>query len=237
MVPAPALAAALVFASFVALVSTVPYGLTAIDYRRRDNGLAYLLLVIGVAVWNLLFVAQVLSSDPLVDVFFLALSVVGAVLAGLGFLLFATTASSTSGALDRRAVYATVGVLGGLDIVFAVTAPVHPFYWSLPTPPLAATVFAVVDPGTGYWLHTAFLGVLFLVGMGLFADPWRSDPGDRFLLGYVVAAGTTAVAVVASNVLAPGGLGVGQVVVLGLTTVGWLQAARGEPLAWLRPTG
>ena len=85
----------------LAVATTVPYLVAAIEYRRRDNGLAYLLLVAGVGVWNAMTVVQLLTPDPLVKVFFLGLSVVGAVQAGLGWFLFATTASSTDQSFDR----------------------------------------------------------------------------------------------------------------------------------------
>lgn len=237
MVTTDALTLALVFGSMVALVSTVPYALTAIDYRQRDNGLAYLLLVIGVGIWNLMFVAQLLSARPLIKVFFLALSVVGAIQAGIGWFMFATTASSTPGILDRRGVYAAVGVLGGLDIVLAVTAPVHPLYWSLPGAGLDTSGFAVIEPAFGYWLHTVLLVLLSVAGAALFAATWRQDPRNRFAAAYAVAGTATAAAVLGSNLLLPGGAGVAQVVVLSLTTIGWLQASRGEPLGWLGLSG
>lgn len=236
MVVVDPLTAVLAFGGVLAVVSTVPYTLTAIEYRQRDNGLAYLLLVIGVGVWNMMFVAQLLSPDPVVEVFFLGLSVVGAIQSGLGWFLFATTASSTSSVLDRRGVYGAVGILGGLDIVLAVTAPVHTFYWQ--TAATSGTAgFATIVPGIGYWLHTGLLVVLFGAGTGLFADTWRRRPGSRFARAYVVAGTATVVAVLGGSVLAPGGFGVAPIVAMSLTTIGWVQASRGEPLAWLHPGG
>ena len=226
----------LAFAGMLAVVSTVPYTLTAIDYRRRDNGLAYLLLVIGVGVWNLMFVAQLLAPDPIVAVFFLGLSVVGAIQAGLGWFLFATTASSTTGALDRRPVYATVAVLAGIDIVLAVTTPVHTIYWRAASTGAATGEFAAIEPVIGYWLHTAFLVVLFGAGTVLFADSSRRRPGDRYPVAYALGGVVTVLAVVGSNVLAPGGFGVAPIAAMALTTVGWLQASRGDPFAWIRAT-
>lgn len=216
----------LAIAAVAAAVSTIPFGLVAISYRRRDNGLAYLLLVLGIGVWNGMFVAQLLSLNPEIQGFFLALSVVGAVLAGLGFLLFATTASSTSDSLSRPALYATIGVLGGLDIVFAVSAPLHTFYWQVLDLELNTISFAPVDPGFGYWLHTGFLIVLFSGGAALFLNSWRVGPRNRYLLGYFVGGVGTALAVVGSNTVAPGGVGIGSIVAVSLTTIGWLQASR-----------
>ena len=227
-------AAVLAFGGLLAVVSTVPYSLTAIDYRQRDNGLAYLLLVIGVGVWNLMFVAQLLSDDPVVEVFFLGLSVVGAILSGLGWFLFSTTASSTSTALDRRWVYASVGVLGGIDIVLAVTTPVHRVYWRAAPASVDAAGFAVIVPAVGYWFHTALLVVLFGAGTALFAASAQRRPGDRYPRAYAAAGVASVLAVLGSNGLAPGGFGVAPIAAMGLTTVGWLQASRGDPFAWLR---
>lgn len=233
MVDVEPVTAALAFGGVLAVVSTVPYTLTAIDYRQRDNGLAYLLLVIGVGVWNLMFVAQLLSPDPVVEVFFLGLSVVGAIQSGLGWFLFATTASSTSTVLDRRGVYAAAGILGGLDIVLAVTSPVHAFFWQT----AAATDgmgFATIVPGIGYWLHTGLLLALFGAGTGLFADTWRRRTELRFARAYAFAGAATVLAVLGGSVLAPGGFGVAPIVAMSLTTIGWIQASRGRPFAWLR---
>lgn len=216
------------------VLTTIPFMLAAIDYRQRDNGLAYLLLVAGVGVWNAMFVAQLLSTEPVIDVFFLALAVVGAVQAGLGWLLFASTASSTLNVLDRRDVYGLVSVLSGLDIVLAVTAPVHTIYWQLPTASTGTAGFATVEPQVGYWLHTGLLVVLFGAGTALFAETWWRESGGGYPRAYTIAGLVTIFAVLAGNLLAPGGLGVSSIVAVSLTTTGWLQASRGEPLAWLR---
>lgn len=233
MVETPPVPLLLAGAALTVAVSTVPFSLTAIDYRRRDNGLAYLLLVAGVGVWNAMFVAQLLSPEPLVQVFFLALSMVGSVLAGLGWLLFATTASSTANSLTRREVYAASGVLGGLDIVLAVTSPVHTFYWQIEPFASISPEFAVIVPGLGYWFHTGLLVLLFGAGTALFADSVRNRPGDRYVRAYVVTGTATTLAILGSNAMAPGGLGVAPIVGATLTTAGWLQATRGRPLAWL----
>ena len=218
---------ALAIAAIAVVISTIPFVIAAIDYRQRDNGLAFLLLVSGVGVWNAMFVAQLLSPEPLIQVFFLALSVVGAVQAGLGFFLFATTASSTPNYLSRRSIYAAVSVLAGLNIVFAVTAPVHGLYWDVAPVNSVALGFAVIDPGPGYWFHTLLLVALFGAGAMLFLDAWRARPGDPYPPAYVVTGVARALAILASNLIAPGGLGVAPIVGASLTSVGWLQASRG----------
>lgn len=216
----------------VAVVTTVPYALTAIEYRRRDNGLAYLLFVSGVGIWNGMFVVQLLSPEPQVKVFFLALSVVGAVLGGLGWFLFATTASGTSERFNRRSVLGTVGVLGGVDIALAITAPVHDFYW---TPAVGGTLeFAAITPGVGYWLHTVLLAWLFGAGAWLFAEAWQGGVNVEFSRSYTIVGGVVVLGVVGSNVLWPGGMGVAPLAAASLTTIGWLQASRGQALARLR---
>lgn len=217
------------------VLTTIPYALAAINYRQRDNGLAFLFLVAGVGVWNLMFVAQLLSPEPIIGGFFLALSIVGAVQSGLGWLLFASTASSTLDALSRRDVYATVSILSGIDIVLAVTAPVHSFFWQLPTAAAGPQMFATVQPEIGYWLHTGLLVVLFGAGTALFANTWITQSNSTYPRAYTVAGTVTVVAILASNIFAPGGLSVASIVAVSLTSIGWLQASRGQPLAWLRP--
>lgn len=217
------------------VLTTIPYSLAAISYRRRDNGLAFLLLVSGVGIWNLMFVAQLLSPEPIIGLFFLALSVVGAIQAGLGWLLFASTASSTSDILSRRDFYAAVSVFGGIDIVLAITAPVHTFFWQLPTTFLGPQGFPAVQPELGYWLHTILIVVLFGAGTGLFVSAWMRQPTSPYARAYTVAGTIMVVAVVGSNLLAPGGKGIAPIVAISLTTIGWLQASRGDPLNWLQP--
>lgn len=221
-------------AGVLVVISTLPYGAVAIEYRRRDNGLAYLLFVTGVGVWNAMVVVQLLSAEPIVKVFFLALSVVGAVLGGLGWFLFATTASATATVFDRADVYGTVAVLGGIDIALAVTAPLHSVYWNVGGAYGRSLGFAAVEPAVGYWLHTALLVGLFGAGTVLFADAWRGRIIARYSRIYTVVGAGTVVAIVGSNVFSPGGLGVAPLVAAGLTTVGWLQATRGRLLDRLR---
>lgn len=225
---------ALALGALTMLILSIPFVISAIDYRRRDNGLAYMLLVTGVAVWNGMLFTQLLSPDPWIQVYFHSLSVVGAVLSGLGFFLFATTASSTGDYLSRRGLYGAVGIFGGLDIVFAVTAPVHGFYWSMVGRDTGIVGFAVINPELGYWFHTVLLGSLFGAGAALFLNAWLDQPADRYRLAYVIAGTATATSIVLSNVAAPGGFGVASLAAGSLTSIGWLQASRGRPLAWIR---
>lgn len=220
--------------SLAVVLSTVPFSLAAIGYRRRDNGLAFLLLVTGLGVWNAMFVAQLLSPRPIIQIFFLALSVVGAVLTGLGWLLFASTANSTPSYLSIRTVYAVIGVLGGIDIILAITAPVHSLYWEIGSLGPGNSAFARFDPAIGYWFHTVLLVGLFSAGTVLFADSWRKEPGSRYPVAYTVCGTITVLAVLGSNILTPGGLGIASIIAGSLSTIGWLQASRGRPLAWLR---
>lgn len=220
--------------ALLALASTLPFTATAIEYRGRDNGLAFLLLVAGVGVWNAMVLAQLLTADPLVSVFFLALSVVGAVLTGLGWFLFATTASGTGSGLHRSDVYAVVGVLGGLDIALATTAPVHAVYWTPVASPAGTLGFAVIAPAVGYWLHTALLAGLFGTGALLFGAAWRDGTNVTYSRAYALAGGATTLAVVGSNVLTPGGQSVAPLAAAALAAVGWVQASRGRVLGRLR---
>lgn len=224
----------LAIAGITIVLSTIPFMIAAIGYRQRDNGLAYLLLVSGVGVWNAMFVAQLLTNEPLIQVFFLSLSVVGAVQAGLGFFLFATTASSTPTYLNRRYIYGLVGILGGLDIILAVTAPVHQVYWALEPGTTGTIGFASVAPSIGYWFHTVLLVGLFGAGVILFNDAWRDYPTDPYFRAYVIAGTVTIGGIVGSSIAAPGGLGVGSILAVSLTAIGWLQASRGDPLAWVQ---
>lgn len=220
-------------ASALASLSAFPYVATAIAYRRRDNGLAYILLALGVGVWNGMVAAQVLSSEPLVQTFFLALSGVGGLLAGLGWFLFAGTASSTPRVPNERLLFGGAAVLVGVDIAVAVTAPVHDLYW-VPVTAGGSAPFVAVTPRLGYWLHTQLLALLFLAGTVLFASAWRDGVGLPYSRAYALGGVVTMVAILGSAVLAPGGLTVAPLAAAGLATVGWLQASRGRVLARLR---
>lgn len=217
----------------IVVLSTIPYLLVAIEYRGRDNGLAFILLVMGVGIWNGMLLVQLSSREPLVQSFFLALSVVGAVLAGLGFLMFATTANSTPTTFSRTAVYMSVGVLAGLDILFAVTAPVHSLYWEVIPESTESLGFVAIEPGIGYWLHTLLLIGLFATGVWLFWQASRKQT-DRYPAGYVIAGTATILAIGISNVVVPGGFILSSVIAASITTVGWVQAGRGQPLSMLR---
>lgn len=232
MVAIAPLTAVLAGLSLVAVASTIPYTMTAIDYRDRDNGLSYLIFVAGVGIWNAMVVVQLLTPEPTVKLFFVALSTVGAVVAGLGWFLFATTASSTDDRFDRQWIYGVVSVLGGVDIALAVIAPVHDIYWVGATGGLYE--FAVVTPAPGYWFHTVVLAGLFAAGGWQFARAWQRGVNVGYTRAYVVGAAVTAVAVLLSNGAIPGGPNAGPIAAASLTTVGWVQASRGRALARLR---
>lgn len=217
----------------IGVLATYPYAGTGIAYRRSDNGLAYILLVMGVGIWNAMFVAQLLSAQPLVTEFFHSLSFVGALLTALGWLLFAGTASSTPMLPRRRLVYGAAAVLVGLNVVLVLTNPIHELYWTLPADSPTAT-FAVIVPTLGYWLHTQLLVVILGVGTLLFASAWESGRTPQFSRAYTVAGAGTIAAVIGSNVVLVGGASIAPLAALSLTTVGWIQADHGKLLAACR---
>ncbi|WP_306058378.1 histidine kinase N-terminal 7TM domain-containing protein [Natronococcus wangiae] len=222
--------------AFVAALSIYPYTATAIAYRGSDNGLAYILLVMGVGVWNAMFAAQLLDSDALVKGFFLSLSIVGASLAGLGWFLFAGTASSTTTVPRRRLTYGVASVLVGANIFLVITSPTHELYWRPLSETSATAAFAAVDPQYLYWIHTLFLVGLFGAGTLLFFDAWRAGISPRYARAYTLAGSATVLAVVGSNVAIPGGVSVAPLTAASLTTIGWIQANHGHPLTKYRPS-
>lgn len=220
-------------ASAIAALSTYPFVATAIAYRRRDNGLSYILLVLGVGVWNGMFAVRVLSTRPLVQTFFLGLAIVGGLLAGLGWFMFAGTASSTPRVPNQSLLFSGAAILVGIDITLALTAPVHDLYW-LPAAGDAPAAFAAVEPRLGYWLHTQLLLLLFAAGTVLFAAAWNDGSGLPYSRAYTVAGTITCMFIVGSNVLAPGAMPLAPVAAASLTTIGWMQASRGRFTARLR---
>lgn len=232
--PESSVAWALAVASVLASLSAYPFVATAIAYRRRDNGLAYILLVLGVGVWNGMVAVRLFATEPLVRTFFLALALVGALLAGLGWFLFAATASSTPVVPNERALFGVAAVLVGLDIALAVTAPVHDLFWVTLPGTAAASTAAPVVPRIGFWFHTTLLVLLFGAGTALFSTAWRAGERVRYSRAYTVAGAVTVGAIVGSNVLAPGGLTVAPLAAASLSTIGWVQARRGRLLGGLR---
>ncbi|MDX1745487.1 MAG: histidine kinase N-terminal 7TM domain-containing protein [Halobacteriales archaeon] len=222
----------LVFVSFLAVFSLYPYITTALPYRQRDNGLAYILLVLGMALWNGMAIAQLLSPRLEVKAFFLSLAIVGALQAGLGWFLFAGTASSTPEVPYQRILYGGAAMLIGIDIVLAMTSPVHTVYWVLPE--ATSPGFAVIVPRPAYWLHTLLLVGLFAAGVILFGIAWREGVNVGYTRAYTLIGALLVVAILASNVLTPGGLSVAPQLAFSLATIGWLQANRGGVQRLLR---
>lgn len=222
----------LLAAATLGVATTYLFVATAIEYRHRDNGLAYILFVLGVGVWNGTFAAQLVATDQTVEGFFLSLSLVGALLAALGWFLFAATASSTPELPARRPVFGAAAVLVGLGIALAMTTPIHDLYWQFDS--AGGSAVGPADFAVGYWLHTALIAGLFGAGGGLFAAAWREGVGGRYARWYALLGALAVPAVVASNVLFAGALTVGPVVALALGTVGWLQAKRWTGLPGFR---
>ena len=228
------LLAVLCAVGFVAAALAVyPYTATAIAFRGSDNGLAYILLVMGVGVWNAMFAAQLLDADPTVKGFFLTLSIVGASLAGLGWFLFAGTASSTIAVPHHRLAYGLAALFTGVNISLVMTNPAHGHYWTLPAE-TGPSPFVAIGPEPLYWFHTLFLVVLFGAGTALFAEAWRAGVKPRYSRAYAIAGTITVLAVVANNVVMPGGISVAPLAAASLTTIGWFQARRGRAFETVR---
>lgn len=219
-----------------AVVATVPYMLTAIEFRQRDNGLAYIMFVLGIGIWNGMFVAQLLTPRPVIKGFFFSLAIVGSLIAGLGWYLFACTASSTPNIPNQRIVYGSIAVLVGLDITIAVTAPAHTVYWILQPDLTDPGGFAVVTPRIGYWMHTVLTAGLFAWGATLFAQVWQSNTNVRYTRAYVVIGLLMTISIFVSNVVAPGGLSASPIMAWALASIGWIQARRGRVFRFLRST-
>lgn len=217
------------------VLTTYPYLATGIAYRDRDNGLSYILFLMGVAVWNGLFAAQVLDPRPIVKGFFFSIATLGAVLAGLGWVLFATTASSTPLLDRRRLVYRTVALLAGIDITLAITTPTHSLYWSVTSESSVSLAFAGIEPNVGYWLHTVFLTALFSAGAIQFAFAWMDGTDVAYTRLYTVGGFATAAAVLCSSLLLPGTTSVAPLAAGSLTTIGWIQAQQKRYLQLPRP--
>lgn len=229
----------LALGALIGLLSTYPFVATTIDYRHRDNGLAYILFVLGVGIWNGLFLAQYLSTDPTVTLYFYSLSVVGALLAGLGWFLFASTASSTPSIPARRPIFALVATLVGVAITLTMTSPVHSLYWVGDSG--GSTLFAAFSPQIGFWLTVGLLVGLFAAGTALFAVPCYRGRRVRYTYAYTVFGTGTMVAIVGSSTMLQGGLSVASLVVVCLAMIGWLQAKRWSGFrmldSWLASNG
>lgn len=218
----------------LAVLTTYPYLATAIGYRRRDNGLAFIVLLMGVGIWNGFFAAQLLTGDSQAAGYFLSLSMVGALLAGLGWFLFASTASSTPAVRSPKLVYGLLATLVGIDISLLVTNPVHEMYWVLPSVPAGSPAFAMITPMLGYWVHTVLLVSMIAGGLWLFGSAWLTGTDSRYTFGYTIGALLTAVAILGSSIVVPGGWSVAPLAAVGLTSIGWIQAERGAVRQILR---
>lgn len=217
------------------LATTYPYVATALDFRASDNGLAYILTLMGLGVWNGMVAIQVIDPRPMVDLFFYAIAILGALLAGLGWFLFAGTASSTRDLPGGQFLYGVASVAVGIDVVVALTTPVHDLYWRSTSMVPAGGMFAPFEPDAGYVVHTVFLALLFAAGTALFADVWARGEADQYVRAYTVMGTVTVLAILASNLLVPGGFTVASIAAVGLTTAVWVQARRGDVgLTWLR---
>lgn len=225
---------ALAVGASAAVVATVPLMATGIAFRQRDNGLAYIMFVSGVGVWNGMLIAQLLTPRPLIKGFFFSLSIVGSLIAGLGWFLFAGTASSTPLVPNRQLVYGTFAVLVGIDIAAGVTAPAHSLYWVLLPEVTDPAGYVVISPAIGYWLHALLLSSLFAGGSVLFALVWQDERNVRYTRAYSLI-GTATVASIAGGVyLAPGGFSITPLLAAMLATVGWVQARRGRVFQFVR---
>lgn len=217
------------------VLTTYPYLATGIAYRDRDNGLSYILFLMGVAVWNGLFAVQALDSRPIVKGFFFSIATLGAVLAGLGWLLFASTASSTPRLSRRRLVYRVVALLAGIDITLAITTPTHSLYWTVRDTQPVSLAFTGIVPNVGYWLHTVFLTALFGVGAALFGHAWKNGTDVAYTRLYTIAGFVTAAAILTSSLVLPGTTSVAPIAAGSLTTIGWIQAQQKRYLRLPRP--
>ena len=229
------LSAVLIAGAGLIVLTTYPYLATGIAYRDRDNGLSYILLLMGVAVWNGLFAVQALDPRPIVKGFFFSIATLGAVLAGLGWLLFASTASSTPRLGRRRLIYRVVALLAGVDITLAITTPTHSLYWTVTAEQPVSLAFAGIAPNVGYWLHTVFLTALFGAGASLFTVAWLDGTDVAYTRLYTIAGFATAAAILCSSLLLPGTTSIAPLAAGCLTTIGWIQAQQKRYLQLPRP--
>lgn len=225
---------ALAVGAGIAVVAVIPFMMTAIAFRQRDNGLAYIMFVLGIGVWNGMLIAQLLTPRPLIKGFFFSLSIVGSLIAGLGWFLFAGTASSTPPVQNQQVIYGALGILVGIDIAAIVTAPAHTFYWVLLPAVSDPAGYVAISPRIGYWLHSLLLSALFAGGTALFASVWQAEQNVRYTRAYSLIGTVTVASIAGSAYLAPGGFSVTPLLAGVLATVGWIQARRGRVFQFVR---
>lgn len=208
----------------IAALTVYPYTATAVSYRGSDNGLAYILFVMGVSLWNAMYAVQLLDTDVTIQGFFFSLSLVGGSLAGLGWFLFAATASSTRTVPRRQTVYGLAAIGVGANIVSVITNPTHEFYWTIDSTGSLSTVFVHIDPTLFYWAHTLLLVVLFGAGTALFFEAWRADITPAYSRAYTVVGTATVIALVTASTVFHSELPIAPIAAAVLATIGWLQA-------------
>lgn len=212
------------FGAFAALVAVGPGLRTAIAHRESDNGLSFGVLAIGVAIWSGTAAFRPFAPEPMTQAYFFLLSLVGASVAGLGWFLFASTAHSTPSTLSRPPVYAAVALVVGVDVGLVVTTPVHGLYWGGLAETTTVFGTTAVVATAGYWAHTLLVAGLFTAGVWLFARSRGPRRDRRCALAYAGNAAAVTLAVVASNVAAPGSGAAAPVLASGLLVVGVVQA-------------
>lgn len=197
---------------------------TALSHRGSDNGLAFGLLAGGVVIWTLTGVGQLLAHEPLIQTYFLLLSLIGASVTSLGWFLFASTARSTPTQLSQRLIYLGVALAVGLNVGLIVTIPIHELYWrgladaaSMGEPSLRA-----VAPG--YWIHTLLIAGLCLAGSWLFANAMGTHQDRIHGVAYASCGIAVTVSILMGNVTTPGSGMLAPILAAGLVCIGIRQA-------------
>ena len=197
---------------------------TAITHRRSDNGIAFGILAVGVVIWAVAGVCQLVAQEAIVRTYFLVLSLIGASATALGWFLFASTARSTPERLSRRSIYAGVTLVVGLNIGLIVTIPIHDLYWSGVTGASMEATRSVVE--TGYWVHTLLVAGLCLTGSWLFAKVQGNRQDRIHGLAYAICGITVTVTILMSNSTTPGSGMLSPILAAGLVCLGIVQATR-----------
>lgn len=226
MVPSTAGLFGVVLGAVAAIAAGGPGIWMAITHRESDNGISFGVLALGVVIWNVACVFQLLTQEAIVQTYFLILSLVGASVTGLGWFLFASTARSTSDVLSLRSIYVFIALAVGLNIGLVVTTPLHELYWSGLSDTTTAFGTTTIVPTTSYWLQTFLVAGLFLAGVWLFAKSNGSRQDRSHGLAYALCGICVTVIVLMSNLMTPGTGILAPVLASGLVSIGIVQAHR-----------
>ncbi len=190
MIPASSGPPSALLVAILALIAVsigAAVAVSVVAWRRpTEEGRALVALMTGVALWSVTYFFELLTTDPAVAVWLIAIRYLGIAVLPVAWLVFCLQFTGRSEWVTDRTVVG-LAVVPLVTVVLVWTNQWHGLVWTVVVEPAGAPVVSR-DFEPWYWINVGYTYLAILVGIGLLVELFVNSPVYRRQAGAMLVA-------------------------------------------------